>query len=170
MSRIGRPDSLWTVSFGQISHFVEPNIVSDWHVLSATVITQRLTNSSFTLKIKQWTASSDYSKTAVLQEIITDSKSASRGVLCIFGSHTSVPRTNTEAEVISLDAGLRMDRLVSQISFRVSAMPRENARNNHAIFGIRPNVSNTRRVKVAFFGKVCVSSFIQRSAKQEVKK
>ena len=50
-----------------------------------------------------------------------DSKSTLRGILCIFGSHTFVPRSwmckkqtsvshsSTEAEVISLDAGLRMD-------------------------------------------------------------
>ena len=50
-----------------------------------------------------------------------DSKSTSGGIPCIFGSHTFVPRTwirkkhisvshsSTEAEIISLDAGLRMD-------------------------------------------------------------
>ena len=50
-----------------------------------------------------------------------DSKSTSGGILCIFGSHTFVPiswmcknqtsvsRSSTEAEIISLDAGLRMD-------------------------------------------------------------
>ena len=52
---------------------------------------------------------------------LEDSKSASGGVLCIFGSRTLVPiswmcnkqtsvsHSSTEAEVISLDAGLRMD-------------------------------------------------------------
>ena len=50
-----------------------------------------------------------------------DSKSTSGGILCIFGSHTFVPlswmckkqtsvsHSSTEAEVISLNAGLRMD-------------------------------------------------------------
>ena len=50
-----------------------------------------------------------------------DSKSTSGGILCIFGSRTFVPiswmckkqtsvsHSSTEAEVISLDAGLRMD-------------------------------------------------------------
>ena len=50
-----------------------------------------------------------------------DSKSTSGGVLCIFGSHTFVPtswmckkqtsvsHSSTEAEIIFLDAGLRMD-------------------------------------------------------------
>ena len=52
---------------------------------------------------------------------LEDSKSTSRGVLCIFGSHTFVPtsrmcekqtsvsHSSAEAEIISLDAGLRMD-------------------------------------------------------------
>ena len=52
---------------------------------------------------------------------LEDSKSTSGGILCIFGSHmfvaiswmckkqTSVTHSSTEAEVIFLDAGLRMD-------------------------------------------------------------
>ena len=54
---------------------------------------------------------------------LEDSKSTSGGVLCIFGSRTFVPVTlmckkqtsvshsSTESEIISLDAGLRMDGL-----------------------------------------------------------
>ena len=52
---------------------------------------------------------------------LEDSKSTSGGLVCIFGSHTSVPtswtckkqtsasHTSTEAEIISLDTGLRKD-------------------------------------------------------------
>ena len=52
---------------------------------------------------------------------LEDSKSTSGGILCIFGSQTFVPiswmckkqtsvsHSSTEAEVISLDTGLRMD-------------------------------------------------------------
>ena len=52
---------------------------------------------------------------------LEDSKSASGGTLCVFGSHafvpiswickkqTSVSNSSTEVETISLDAGLRMD-------------------------------------------------------------
>ena len=54
---------------------------------------------------------------------LEDSKSASRGVLCIFGSRTFVPvswmckkqpsvsHCSTESEIISLDSGLRLDGL-----------------------------------------------------------
>ena len=56
---------------------------------------------------------------------LEDSKSTSGGVLCIFGSTTFVPvswmckkqtsvsHSSTESEIISLDAGLRMDALPS---------------------------------------------------------
>ena len=52
---------------------------------------------------------------------LEDSKSTSGGTLCIFGSHTFVPiswmckkqtsvsNSSTESEIISLDAGLRLD-------------------------------------------------------------
>ena len=60
-------------------------------------------------------------KTLILQETFEDSKSTSGGLLCIFASHTFVPvswmckkqtsvsHSCTESELISLDAGLRMD-------------------------------------------------------------
>ena len=52
---------------------------------------------------------------------LEDSKSTSGGALCVFGSHafvpiswmckkqTSVSHSSTESEIISLDAGLRLD-------------------------------------------------------------
>ena len=52
---------------------------------------------------------------------LEDSKSTSGGTLCVFGSHTFVPiswmckkhtsvsHSSTESEIISLDAGLRMN-------------------------------------------------------------
>ena len=54
---------------------------------------------------------------------LEDSKSTSRGTLCVFGSHTFVPiswmckkqtsvsHSSTESEIISLDTGLRLDGL-----------------------------------------------------------
>ena len=52
---------------------------------------------------------------------LEDSKSTSGGTICVFGSHTFVPmswmckkqtavsHSSTESEIISLDAGLRLD-------------------------------------------------------------
>ena len=66
-------------------------------------------------------ADGDFFKTPILQEYLEDSKSTSGGTLCIFGSHTFVPtsltckkqtsvsHSSTESEIISLDAGLRLD-------------------------------------------------------------
>ena len=63
----------------------------------------------------------DCFKTPILQEILRTQKSTSRGTLSVFGSHTFVPiswmckkqtsvsHSSTEAEIISLDAGLRLD-------------------------------------------------------------
>ena len=54
---------------------------------------------------------------------LEDSKSTSGGTLCVFGSHTFVPKSwmckkqtavshsSTESEIISLDTGLRLDGL-----------------------------------------------------------
>ena len=56
---------------------------------------------------------------------LEDSKSTSGGTLCIFGSHTFVPiswmckkqtsvsHSSTESEIISLDAGLRLDGILA---------------------------------------------------------
>ena len=63
----------------------------------------------------------DCSKTLILQEALKTQKATPGGILCIFGCHTFVPRSwtckkqtsvshsSSEAEIISLDAGLRMD-------------------------------------------------------------
>ena len=60
----------------------------------------------------------DFFKTQILAGDLEDSKYASGGVLCIFESHpiswmcqkqTSVSLSSTEAEIICLGAGLRMD-------------------------------------------------------------
>ena len=61
------------------------------------------------------------SKLQILQEILRSQKSTCGGALCVFGSHsfvpvswmcekqTSVSHRPTESEIISLDAGLRLD-------------------------------------------------------------
>ena len=63
----------------------------------------------------------DCFKTLTLQEILRTHNCTSRGILCIFGSHTFVPKSwmckrktsvshsSTESEITSLDARLRMD-------------------------------------------------------------
>ena len=79
------------------------------------------TNSIAMWVILQNNADWDCFKTPILQEILRTQKSTSGGTLCIFGSHTFVPiswmckkqtsvlHRSTESEIISLDAGLRLD-------------------------------------------------------------
>ena len=67
--------------------------------------------------IADWVQDSDFAGD------LEDSKSTFGGTLCIFGSHTFVPiswmckkqtavsHSSTESEIISLDTGLRLDRL-----------------------------------------------------------
>ena len=50
---------------------------------------------------------------ADVARVLADPQSTSGGMLCIFGDHTLVPHSNTEAGVISLDTGLRMKELLA---------------------------------------------------------
>ena len=71
--------------------------------------------------ILQNNADWDCFKTPIFAGDLEDSKATSGGTSCIFGSHTFVPRSwmckkqtpvshsSTESEIISLDAGLRLD-------------------------------------------------------------
>ena len=100
---------------------------------------------------------------------LEDSKSTSGGTLCIFGSHTFVPiswmcqkqtsvsHSSTEAEVISLDAGLRMDGIpavtlwdlvidmLHSIPNRTDGLKREPRGNPSA--DVQPNMHNPIPIK-----------------------
>ena len=66
-------------------------------------------------------ADSDFFQDSDFAGDLDDSKSTSGGTLCVFGSHTFVPisrmckkqtsvsHSSTESEIISLDAGVRLD-------------------------------------------------------------
>ena len=74
--------------------------------------------------ILQNNAGWDCFKTPILQEILRI-QNPSGGTLCVFGSHTLVPmswmckkqtsvsHSSTESEIISLDAGLRLDGITA---------------------------------------------------------
>ena len=121
--RIGRPDVLWSVNKlarsntewtkacdKRLNRLIS-NIHST-HVNSGNIVMCEAQHTTMQIRIAQ---DSDFAGD------LEDSKSTSVGLLCIFGSHTFVPiswmckkqtsvsRSSTEAEVISLDACLRMD-------------------------------------------------------------
>ena len=74
---------------------------------------------------------------------LEDSKSSSGGTLCIFGSHTFVPiswmckkqtsvsHCSTESEIISLDAGLRLDGIPALDLWDLIVLVLGNTTQNH---------------------------------------
>ena len=100
---------------------------------------------------------------------LEDSKSTSGGILCISGSHTFVPtsrmckkqtsvsHSSTEAEIISLDAGLRIDGIPAltlrdlvieafhSVANRTDGLKRELWRNLSAV--VKSNMHNSIPIK-----------------------
>ena len=88
---------------------------------------------------------------------LEESKSTSGGTLCIFGSHTFVPiswmckkqtslsHSSTESEIISLDAGLRMDGIPAlDLWDLIVAVLHGNTNQNDRVRG-EPYKSPTRK-------------------------
>ena len=74
---------------------------------------------------------------------LEDSKSTSGGTLCVLGSYTFVPRSwmckrqtsvshsSTESEIISLDAGLRLDDIPALVLWDLIVLVLGNTNQNH---------------------------------------
>ena len=115
------------IFYGQRTKFHDrlrngPKIVTnawiDWfHIFIIRVNTNSIVMWVILPKNADW----DCFKTLISRGDLEDSKSTSGGTYCIFGSHTIVPvswmckkqtsvsHSSTESEIISLDAGLRLD-------------------------------------------------------------
>ena len=126
LARIGRPDILWSMNKFARSITKGPRPVTNaWIAWYLTFITHVNINSIFMWVILQNKAGWDCFKTPILREILRTQKSTSSGTLCVFGSHTFVPtswmcrkqtsvsHSSTESEIISLDAGLRVDGILA---------------------------------------------------------
>ena len=99
----------------------EKHVTNVWRVWSRTFILQVNTDNIVMWETQHNNADLDYFKTLILQEILKTQHQHQQEFLCIFGSRTfasiswmckkqtSVSHSSTEAEIISLDAGLRMD-------------------------------------------------------------
>ena len=80
---------------------------------------------------------------------LEDSKSTSGGTLCVFGSHTCVPKSwmckkqtsvshsSTESEIISLDAGSRLDGIPALDLWDLIVSVLGNTTQNHDRTGTR---------------------------------
>ena len=122
MARIGRPDILWSVNKLARS-------ITKWNKACDKRLSRLISYIHHTCEYKQYCHVGNTSKQCRLGLFqdsefagdLEDSKSTSGGSLCIFGSHTFVPiswmckkqtlvsHSSTESEIMSLDAGLRLD-------------------------------------------------------------
>ena len=122
LARIGRPDILWSVNKLARS-------ITKWTKACDKRLSRLISYIHHTCDYKQYCHVGNTAKQCRLGLFqdsdfagdLEDSKSTSGGTLCIFGSHTFVPiswmckkqtsvsHSSTESEIISLDAGLRLD-------------------------------------------------------------
>ena len=157
LARIGRPDILWSVNKLARS-------ITKWTKACDKRLIRLISFFHHTCEYRQYCFVGNTAKQCRLglfqdsdfEGDLEDSKSTSGGTLCVFGSHTFVPRSwmckkqtavshsSTESEIISLDTGLRLDGLpalelwdlivsvlgnISRVSDR-SGKP-ENGENKH---------------------------------------
>ena len=120
LARIGRPDIFWSVN-------KLARAITKWASACDKRLARLISYIHHTRVFKQYchVGNSTKCRSGIFQDSdfagdSEDSKLTSGGLLCILGSHafvpisktqTSVAHSSTEAEVISLDAGLRMDCL-----------------------------------------------------------
>ena len=122
LARIGRPDILWSVN--KLARGI-----TKWTKSCDKRLTRLISHLHHTSEDRQYCYAGNTAqqcRLGLFQDSdfagdLEDSKSTSRRFLCIFESHTfvriswmckkqtSVSHSSTEAEIISLDAGLRMD-------------------------------------------------------------
>ena len=122
LARIGRPDILWSVNKCARS-------ITKWTKASDQRLSRLISHTHHTSEYKPYCNvgnTAKHCRLGLFQDSdfvgdLADSTSTSGGTLCIFGSHTFVPiswmckkqtsvsHSSTESEIISLDAGLRMD-------------------------------------------------------------
>ena len=122
LARIGRPDVLWSVN-------KLARAVTEWTGACDDRLARLISYIHHTSEFKQYCQvgnTAQQCRLGLFQDSdfardLADSKSTSGGLLCKFGIHTFVPtswmckkqtsvsHSSTEAEIISLDAGLRMD-------------------------------------------------------------
>ena len=124
LTRIGRPDSLWSVN-------KLARAITKWTKACDKRLNRLISYIHHTSEYKQYChvgITAKQCRLGLFQDSdfagdLEDSKSTSGGTFCVFGSHTFVPiswmckkqtsvsQSSTESEIISLDTGLRLDGL-----------------------------------------------------------
>ena len=144
LARIGRPDILWSVNKLARS-------ITKWTKACDKRLNRLISHIHHTCEYKQYCCVGNTAKQCRLGLFqdsdfagdLEDSKSTSGGTLCIFGSHTFVPiswmckkqtsvsHSSTESEIISLDAGLRLDGIPALDLWDLIVAVLGNTNQNH---------------------------------------
>ena len=156
LARIGRPDILWSVNKLARS-------ITKWTRACAKRLNRLISYIHHTCEYTQYCHLGNTAKqcrVGLSQDSdfagdLEDSKSTSGGTLCFFGSHTLVPiswmckkqtsvsHSSTESEIISLDAGLRLDGKPALDLWDLIVLVLGNTPQNHDRTG-RPVVCHDR--------------------------
>ena len=144
LARIGRPGILWSVNKFARS-------ITKWTKACDKRLNRLISYIHHTCAYKQYCFVGNTAKQCRLGLFqdsdfagdVEDSKSTSGGALCIFGSHTFVPiswmcrkqtsvsHSSTESEIISLDAGLRLDGIPALDLWDLIVLVLGNTTQNH---------------------------------------
>ena len=160
MARIGRPNILWSVN-------KLARAVTKWTKACDTSLASLISYIHHTSEYWQYCYVGNTAQQCRLGLFLDsnfagdpeDSKSTSGGLLCIFGSHTFVPRnwickkqtsvshSSTKAEIISLDAGVRMDGIPALTLWdlmieRFHSLPNKNRRTQESYWETRQQSSS----------------------------
>ena len=170
LARIGRPDILWSVNKLARS-------VTKWTKSCDKRLARLISYIHHTCEVRQYCyvgnteqqCTSGLFQNSDFAGDLEDSESTSGGLLCMFGSHTFVPiswmckkqtsvsHSSTEAEIISLGAGLRMDGIPAltlwdlvieafhSVPNRTDGPKREPRGNPSAV--VKPNMHNSIPIK-----------------------
>ena len=144
LARIGRPDILWSVNKLARS-------ITKWTRACDKLLNRLISYIHHTCEYKQYCYMGNKAKQCRLGLFqdsdfagdLEDSKSTSGGTLSVFGSHTLVPiswmckkqksvsHSSTESEIISLDAGLRLDGIPALDLWDLIVLVLGNITQNH---------------------------------------
>ena len=143
LARIGRPDILWSVNK------LAPSITK-WTKTCDKRLNRLISYIHHTCEYKQYYVgnTAKQCKLGLFQDSdfagdLEDSKSTSGGTLCVLGSHTFFPITwmckkqtavshsSTESEIISLEAGLRLDGITALDLWDLIVLVLGNTTQNH---------------------------------------
>ena len=144
LARIGRPDILWSVNKLARS-------ITKWTKACDKRLNRLISYIHHTCEYKQYCYVGNTAKQCRLGLFqdsdfagdLEDSKSTSGGTLCVFGSHTFVPiswmckkqtavsHSSTDSEIISLDAGLRLDGIPALDLWDLIVLALGNTTQNH---------------------------------------